>query len=501
MIAHDLLIDPLISVRIATDRLAYTLPQVLAALQRDAVEDFPALQPHQQHAWYAFLVQLAALVEHAEGSLPGDEAAWADALHRLGQVPSAWCLIVSDRRLPGFMQPPVGKAKVNLREPTPDCLSELPILAKNHDLKQERIRNAALEHWIFELVTLQTMAGYGGGAGRNNGIARMNGGLGNRPCVGRVPSSRHGQRWLRDVRVLREWATKAAQTYGFSEDGHHLLWLVDWTTDSSLALSECHPYVLEVCRKVRLEKAESGVFAFRGGSVGNRLAAKPMKGLVGDPWTPYGNEKSLTLNGDGFSYKRLHQLLFEGEINPSPAMAPREADAATMFLRCWAMVRGQGQTEGVHQRWLELPEHVELTLSSLGGVESLGDVSKIRIDQAKRARVNMLRPALMALLKPGSKPNDNRPFLQSQEARLEAWIDRAFFPALWRDFEVDEDTRDDQWITALCAQARETLEHAIASTPLPAVHRYARIAAAEGMFYGCRKKQFPQVFDRKKGAA
>lgn len=498
MIAHDLLIDPLISVRVATDRLAYTLPEVLAALQRDAVEDFPALQPHQQHAWYAFLVQLAALVEHAEGGLPADVSGWHDALRRLGQVPSAWCLIVTNRTLPGFMQPPVGKAKLGGAEAHPDGLDVL-VTSKNHDLKRARIQHAALEHWLFALVTLQTMQGF---LGRGNyGIARMNGGFGNRPCVGRAPSPRWGQRWARDVAALSEQRAALIEHYGFSTKGHALLWLPSWAGTESIALKDCDPFVIEVCRRVRLEQTDAGVLAACGPSEAARLSAKDMLGLVGDPWTPYGNEKSLTLNADGFSYKRLHQLLFEGEINPSPAMAPREADAATMFLRCWAMVRGQGQTEGVHQRWLELPEHVELSFSSLGGVESLGDVSKIRIGQAKRARVNMLRPALMTLLKPGSKPNDNRLFLQAQEARLEAWIDRAFFPALWRDFEVDEDTRDDPWITALCAQARETLEHAIASTPLPAVHRYARIAAAEGMFYGCRKKQFPQVFDRKKGAA
>ncbi|MEZ4471477.1 MAG: hypothetical protein R3F60_11885 [bacterium] len=40
-----------------------TLPGVLASLcAGDAIQCFPALQPHQKHARYALLVQLAALV-------------------------------------------------------------------------------------------------------------------------------------------------------------------------------------------------------------------------------------------------------------------------------------------------------------------------------------------------------------------------------------------------------------------------------------------------------
>lgn len=38
-----------------------SLPEVYAALMRDDVVAFPALRPHQRHAWHAFLVQLGAM--------------------------------------------------------------------------------------------------------------------------------------------------------------------------------------------------------------------------------------------------------------------------------------------------------------------------------------------------------------------------------------------------------------------------------------------------------
>lgn len=500
MTTLNLITDPLISVRHADGTRRMTLPQVFCALQADALDDFPALQPHQQHAWYAFLVQLAALVHHAQGALPTDAPGWTAALQTLGKAPAAWCLLVADRTQPAFMQPPVGTAKLGGCETTPDGLDVL-VTSKNHDVKRERMQQAAPEHWIFALVNLQTMQGF---LGRGNyGIARMNGGFGNRPCVGRAPSMRLGSRWQRDLRVLRDQRAALAQTYLFARTGGHaLLWLTDWSGGESIGLDACDPFVIEICRRVRLVMSAAGIEAHTGPSPAARLAGKDRLGLVGDPWTPYEDGKSLTLNGEGFSYRRLHQLLFVGDLSPSPAMQQHPDDPDAMWLRCWAMVRGQGQTEGVHQRWVPLPAAVEAAWGDPAAFESLGEVSTDRVQHARQVRLQVLRPALMKLLKAGAKPNDHRGFLDGHEARLERWVDRHFFELLWRDFQVDADDRDHDWIRQLCAQAWQVLQAAIDATPMPAVQRYARIAAAEGMFYGCRKKQFSTVvFTPKKGAA
>ena len=44
-----------------------SLPEVFAALMTNEVEAFPALRPHQRHAWHAFLVQLGAMTMHRAG--------------------------------------------------------------------------------------------------------------------------------------------------------------------------------------------------------------------------------------------------------------------------------------------------------------------------------------------------------------------------------------------------------------------------------------------------
>ena len=45
-----------------------SLPEVYAALMSDEVANFPALRPHQRHAWHAFLVQLGVIAMHKAGS-------------------------------------------------------------------------------------------------------------------------------------------------------------------------------------------------------------------------------------------------------------------------------------------------------------------------------------------------------------------------------------------------------------------------------------------------
>ena len=68
---------------------------------------------------------------------------------------------------------------------TPDELDML-VTSKNHDLKTSVAFRAGLDDWIFALITLQTMEGFGGAG--NYGISRMNGGLGNRSAFSLAPS-------------------------------------------------------------------------------------------------------------------------------------------------------------------------------------------------------------------------------------------------------------------------------------------------------------------------
>jgi CRISPR system Cascade subunit CasA len=104
---YNLLVEPLIGVAYETGvREKLTLPGVLAKLSRDDIESFTALQPHQEQAWYCFLVQLAAMAMHecGTGTIEADETEWARRLRSLtkefpGDEP--WCMVVGFPRSRG----------------------------------------------------------------------------------------------------------------------------------------------------------------------------------------------------------------------------------------------------------------------------------------------------------------------------------------------------------------------------------------------------------------
>ena len=73
---HNLLTDPLIRYRHSDRTLREaSLPEIYSALMADEVQSYPALRPHQRHAWHAFLVQLGAMaMHHAEVDTPPPDA-------------------------------------------------------------------------------------------------------------------------------------------------------------------------------------------------------------------------------------------------------------------------------------------------------------------------------------------------------------------------------------------------------------------------------------------
>ena len=209
---HNMLMDRLIRFdKSDGSRAEAPLPEVYAALMVDQVGAFPALRPHQRHAWHAFLVQLGAMAMHRAGAVEPPDAAgdWAALIRGLTpEFPDdePWQLVVDDIIKPAFMQPPASSMErekdYKSAVATPDELDML-VTSKNHDLKSAVAVQAGVDDWIFALITLQTMEGFGGAG--NYGISRMNGGLGNRPAVSLAPSGQGpGAHVKRDIIALLE---------------------------------------------------------------------------------------------------------------------------------------------------------------------------------------------------------------------------------------------------------------------------------------------------------
>ena len=496
---HNLLKDQVIGIRTAAQQTRQvTLPELLALMMADEVESLSALRPHQKQALHCFLAQIGAMALLAAGVTepPHDADQWAELLRGLtprSENDEPWCLVVDDWEKPAFMQAPVPVSSTldfskDIR--TADEF-DLLVTSRNHDVKAKRMQESRLEHWTFSLITNQTFQG--GNSGSYRGISRMNGDYGSRPFVGvgASPNS-FGLHLRRDIRILvKTWDERSANSeLHAAEGGMRLLWLEPWDGIEALETKQLHPYYVELCRRVRLVRHNSALSAK---TATNKLRINQPKGKhqskdftlpTGDPWTPVEKDsgKPLTLDASGFHYRRVVNLLDPGKFNPAPLQMLFDADgrggAQIIFA---AIVRGQGETQGYHERRIHVPERLKpafMRKSALGDVPSdLARVARDRVDDVAKVASKALRPALFALYQAAPEKLD----FQDPKAKTKAQIfldqfDRAvdedFFERLFK--EVDEQAGSDpakacrkEWIeNCLWARARDALAAAETGSPL-----------------------------------
>lgn len=490
----DLLNEPLIQ----TDTGWHSLPGLLAAMARGEVQTFSAMRPHQRPAWHMFLVQLSVLALDAAGlrDLPQAEDVWRAALRALtpgfaGDEP--WHLIGAERDKPAFLQPadPGGLKWTGVA--TPDALDML-ITSRNHDLKREIARQAAPQDWIFALVSLQTMEGFGGAG--NYGIARMNGGSSSRVLLGLAPASAGSDQvapsvwWARDVARLLEGR------HGIN--GKALIWLELWPEGRVLDLGALDPLFIEVCRRIRLAVDEGRIGAWRSTSKAARVAGKEAKGNTADPWAPVHitEGKSLTLGDQDWTAKLLVDLLFSGKPEwATPPLALRHTAEAEepMLLVAEAFARGNSKTEGFKSRIVPVPMAMVRSMFSVRAVTVapgvLEDIASIDL---------ALRNGLAILAAGGNRDKvAKQHYARSQPAReaLRRRADALFFPQLWARMaatsEADFNPLRLAFLETLSRCARDEFARALPTVPCaslmrPRAEARARQALERGLTHAIR---------------
>lgn len=479
---HDLLTAPLLR---ATPLASFSLPGLLAALARDEVRGFPAMRPHQRPAVHMFLVQLAVLAMRGDnGPLPHDEAGWSGRLLAMTDGdPGPWALLGPPNR-PAFMQPAEVAGLKWTEVPTPDALDML-ITSKNHDLKGAVATRAAPEDWIFALISLQTMEGYGGRG--NHGIARMNGGSSSRPLLGLAPMRSEGVDpsawWRRDVEALRLSPPEAPGTAGAPS----LLWTLAWSEGAQLALTELDPLCIEVCRRVRLDAREGRIVARRATSAAARIEAKAFKGATGDPWGPVhlADGKGLTLGARRFGYRLLSELLWgndNGAVWSRPPLGqPHDGETGPMLLVAEAFARGNSRTDGFMSRIVPVPS------VQVGWIKEAGEISQRQIDEISRFD-RALRDGLALLAGHGNRENVGPvQYALTREARaaFDAEADSLFFPALWARLAAEEtgdEAPADAFRRELFAISQAIFHAAMQAMPCPSALRPKAEVMAELAF-------------------
>ncbi|MDE2786642.1 MAG: CRISPR-associated protein Cse1 [Chloroflexota bacterium] len=517
----NILTEPLIGMTTAEGTRPVSLPEVYAVLMADEVEAFPALRPHQRHAWHASLVQLAAMAMHRAGVAepPADEVEWAGLIRGLTADwtdDEPWQLVVDDITKPAFMQPPARSAdklaEYKSRVETADELDML-VTSKNHDLKATVGAQSGVDDWIYALISLQTMEGFGGAG--NYGISRMNGGLGSRPAFSMAPTGRVGAHVKRDIRALLD-------NYPTTGGGHRLLWLLSWdgTASERLLPNQLAPHYIEVCRRVRLRSdADGRLYAVRTSTKAARIEGKDLKGRTGDPWTPHNPNRDglpLTISRGGFNYKRVTEYLFDWQ-NPDLLKATPDEQRSndpdeTMQLVARAMVRGQGKTEGYYERVIPIRSKKALRgMTRRPGSDSTEDLGNLAQERIKEVGIvqGILRHAIATFLARGESREtspEQRALANPWANRLDEIVDADFFDALQVEFEhndrAERERVRNEWLMngrdGVVDHARNILDEAVDSLPCPAVHRYRARENAEGLFEGRIRRSggLPFLFDR-----
>jgi CRISPR system Cascade subunit CasA len=304
----------------------------------------------------------------------------------------------------------------------------------------------------------------------------------------------------------------------FDQDGLALVWLRPWTGASSLQPTELDPYFIEICRRVRLVSHGARLSALAAGSKVARISfGKDAKGLTGDPWTPTENKdgevKALTIDARGFTYKRMADILFEKGFRHAPLQQIGRSDpqGCSYVLICRALARGQGKTEGLHERRIVVPPKAVGYWRS-HTLEPLALLAQDRIEQAGKMR-GALRYALMMLFQSGPERTNFKQRHKPSEDRagsfldmFEAEIDRDFFERLFEEIEIGGDTDESlaaqrsvrtKWLIDLRARAEAILKAAEAGSPTSAVRHYRSWVRADQAFKGAflaafRNPYFPR---------
>lgn len=503
----SLLTEPLIRYRRAADgsTVHASLPQLFVALASDEVRDYPALRPHQRHPWHAFLVQLAAIALHKAGRNTAFETAqeWHDALFALTPDDpdgAAWCLVSPPSR-PALLQAAVVGGNIAEWKSAVFAADEIDMLvtSKNHDIKASRARRSQPQDWLFALLSLQTQEGFLGAG--NYGISRMNGGFASKPGVGVAAVGLHGARWVRDFSALLAQRQRTAEACGLqAEDGLALVWLAPWDGLASLSFSRLDPFYIEICRRIRLQRANGEISAIGTGSKAARIAAKELNGLTGDAWTPIDVEggKALTITATGFNYKLVSELMFGGKYQqPVAHNLAKAANGQCLVLIAQGMTRGQGKTEGYHERRVPISAKVRSLLAA-NQKDSLARLATQRI--AVIGEVRKLLWLALAVLFANGDSGDSSEGNKLKASRFSAPFESAEDARFFDDLNEEIDATDPaaqrlQWMLGLVERAETILKLAFVAGPRNGVQKYRAQSAALSRFHGALRGEKPPLPD------
>jgi CRISPR system Cascade subunit CasA len=221
-----------------------------------------------------------------------------------------------------------------------------------------------------------------------------------------------------------------------------------------------------------------------------RISSKERNGVTGDPWTPIDTEagKALTIGREGFHYKLVAELLFGGRFQAGVAHDTAVTRAGEHHvLITQGVTRGQGKTEGYHERRVPISPAMRRLFCSQQK-SALALIASQRIAAIGEVR-KLLWLALTVLFNNGAPGKDSSDGVQDKATGFSRPFERAedvrFFTDLNDEVEADDPvTQRLEWQCGLVDRAAAVLNVAFAVGPRSAIHRYRAQATASARFHG-----------------
>ena len=419
----NILTDPVFRTMHGRKTSMASLSDILAAHASHERVALPALRAHQQHAWHTFLCHLAVLSLETAGldTMPTRSDRWTAIIQNLTpdqHWPHCWEMFVPDLTKPAFMQPPIGPfgnaGDYKRVYQTPDSADILPSKA-NHEIKTDTALLNRPDDWIMALISMQTQIGYDGS--KNYGIARMKGGLGNRPCVTLLPAGFDESTVARDVHAILRAQHDQPERWSADEHKVKLLWTMPWDGQEEEYVEEqdLHPLFIDSPRRIRIDISDDGsIRALQALSEQRHVLDTDQDGFLADPWCPMNVEKraSHSPSDNGTTWRQVVQFLTEPDVweppilmNPTPDELERQQPLQILTRN---VTRGLGKTFGYHEHRYDVgPNTVRLML------KRPPDADAVKTASARlRVVTNMtthLREALQILQHHGSaEPKEYR---------------------------------------------------------------------------------------------
>ena len=336
----------------------------------------------------------------------------------------------------------------------------------------------------------------------------MNGFYSSRVLVDRRPNRRWGPRVDRAIRMLlarrADILERAGDDLYRSTQGLGLVWLRPWDTDTQIRMSELDPFFVEVCRRLRLTAtAEGRIAALKRPSDHARIAAAALKGNLSDPWVPIntgkGEATALTVSSTGFDYRLAQRILLDHKAL-KPPIALRELPhehGLDSEIHMAVLVRGQGKTEGLHERIIPLPHSIAIRMPFDEDEEDsaqniLAELSQQMVNTAAKAR-KVLRQAILVYLQGPEHPNFKRADATSTLTRYDRAVDRRFFDSLFRTTEAGSNDTNRRWQQFLNEEAFRLARSVWDTTSPPSTRREKARATSESVLFGGLRKHLPDA--------